>query len=206
VYRIAPNETGTYYIIFAGGAFAQTANLFANKCGTDFPSLDEWNNGNDIGDLGDAEYSTAITQHWLRLGGDGGCINEVAVAMIKVMVCDGPCGGCVVDITGASISGTLQPQIEVSLGVEATNRCQGEISYRFSYHPDYGTEEYDGQHWQLMTTEQFVTSNQITYEFPEIGKYIVVVWAVDDPENVEVSEVTMIGFSVDISDDGPTYN
>jgi outer membrane protein assembly factor BamB len=205
VYRIAPSDAGTYYITFAAGAFAQTANLFANKCGTDYPSADEWNNGNDIGDLGNSEYYLASTQHWIRLTGDGGCTNEIAIAMLKVMVCDGPCSDCVVDITGASISGTLQPQSQVSFSIEATNRCEGDIYYSFLYHPDYGTDEYDGTQWELMTTEQYVTSSQITYAFPGTGKYIVVVWAVVDTDNSEVSGVSTIGFSVDIIDDGPTY-
>ena len=113
---------------------------------------------------------------------------------------------CNVDITGNYISGTLQPDEDVTFIVTAENECGGDVYYRFSYHPDYGTDGYDGLHWDLMTDTEYTTDNEVTYSFPEEGKYVVMVWAVSDKEDVDNSDVPLIGFSVNIREDGPSIN
>ena len=87
--KTAPTTPGTHFITFAAGAYYHTENLFASKCGSSYPSSSDWNNGNDIADLGVSSYNTANSQHWVSIAGDGGCTCEPGVAMIKVNVASG---------------------------------------------------------------------------------------------------------------------
>ncbi len=88
--QTAPLSVGTYYMIFAGGDNTSGAdNLFANKCGSINPATDDWNNGDDMADLGDDAYCLSNWQHWLSVpGNDAGCDVEPGIAMIKVNVVD----------------------------------------------------------------------------------------------------------------------
>ncbi len=110
---------------------------------------------------------------------------------------------CNVDITGYSVAGTLQPNEEITFHVDAENDCSSTLYYRFTYHPDYGTDEYDGYGWTSMTSSEWVTDNEITHSFSETGKYIVVVWVVTNASNVDAG-VPIVGFSVNIRDNGST--
>ena len=84
--KTAPSTSGTYYITFACGATYGIDNLFASKCGSSDPTSSDWNNGNDIADLGSSAYSTSNSQHWVSINADGGCTFEPGIAMIKVVV------------------------------------------------------------------------------------------------------------------------
>jgi hypothetical protein len=107
---------------------------------------------------------------------------------------------CTVDIRGADISGTLAVDEQITFTVEATNDCNGQIYYKWFYHPDYGTSNYDGLQWSSMTSSQWITADNCTYSFSEAGDYIVVVWAVADTSNIPDALPT-IGFSVTIKED-----
>lgn len=105
---------------------------------------------------------------------------------------------CKTDITGYDISGNLETGNPVTFTVNAANDCSETLYYRFSVHPDYGTDGYNGQKWTSMTSSQWVMTNAIDYTFAAKGKYIVVVWVTDDMENVDPNGIPIIGWSVDI--------
>jgi hypothetical protein len=108
---------------------------------------------------------------------------------------------CKININGVTISGTREVGSPITFTLDADNSCSDTIYYRFSYHGGYGTDAYDGLHWNTMGATEYQTSNTMVYTFDEVGKYIVVIWAknqsTDSNDGVEV-----IGFSVNISEQG----
>lgn len=112
---------------------------------------------------------------------------------------------CSVDIKGYSLSGYLQTGRPLTITVDAKARCSNTVYYRFSFHPDYGTSGYDGNHWTQMTSSEYKTGNQCDFTFSGAGKYIIVVWAVTDTLNINSNGVPITGFSVNITDDGPYF-
>lgn len=110
---------------------------------------------------------------------------------------------CKIKIQGLTVSGIQE--VNAVLGISAdvvTNCADTPLYYRFSVHPDYGTDEYDGRHWASMTETQWVDSHTIDYVFDTPGKYIVVVWITSDPENAEPNGIPTLGWSVDIDREG----
>jgi len=103
-----------------------------------------------------------------------------------------------VDIRGLSVSGSPEINEQMTCNVDARKGSEN-IYYRFSYHPGYGTSEYDGTQWASINGTEYTLQNTTTYAFDEEGKYIVVVWAVKDLENVESESVPILGWSVDVS-------
>lgn len=106
--------------------------------------------------------------------------------------------GCMTNFTGVTISGEQKVNQQLTFNVEAQNPCSNPMYYRFSMHPDYGTDGYDGTNWQLMTTTEWITDNSLDYTFTQTGKYIIVVWVSDTNTNVDPTGIPIIGWSVDI--------
>jgi len=109
---------------------------------------------------------------------------------------------CKTKPTGYSMSGTEEVNSPVTFTVNAKNSCNDTLYYRYSCHPDYGTDGYDGFNWISMTTPEYVTDNSIAYTFDKAGKYIVVVWITTDPNNVNPEGIPIVGFSVEIDETG----
>lgn len=65
-------------------------------------------------------------------------------------------------------------------------------------HPYYGTDDYDGRHWESMTDTEWIPSDTIDYTFNEAGKYVVVVWVTDNIDDITPNGIPIIGWSVDI--------
>ncbi len=109
---------------------------------------------------------------------------------------------CKVVLTGCSISGTQEVDNSIAFTVFAQNVCTETLYYRWSFHPDYGTDGYDNTQWTSMTDTEYVTDSTISYTFPTVGKYIVVVWVVSEPvtDPSEQIGVPTIGWSVDITE------
>lgn len=105
---------------------------------------------------------------------------------------------CKTIVTGADISGDTETDTAVTFSVDAQNDCSEALYYRWSVHPDYGTDGYDGLHWENMTDTEWVTTSSIDYTFTESGKYIIVVWVTDDVDNVNPVGIPIVGWSVDI--------
>ncbi len=101
-------------------------------------------------------------------------------------------------ITGSNISGAQAANSTITFTVMAANQCSGALYYRFSMHPDYGTQGYDNTQWRSMTDTEWISDNAIDYTFTEAGKYIVVVWVSDSNQDVDDNGVPIIGWSVDI--------
>lgn len=108
---------------------------------------------------------------------------------------------CSMKIQGISLSHSPVANQPVTITADAQDSCGKAIYYRFSLHPDYGTEGYDGTKWTLMSSIEYNSSNSIQYTFDKKGKYIVVVWAVADPENVDYQSIPIAGYSVDVGAD-----
>jgi hypothetical protein len=121
--------------------------------------------------------------------------NGISIAGFSVDIGD---DSCKTNVTGYEISGSQLVNEPVIITINAENNCSDTLYYRFSYHPDYGTDEYDGQHWSSMTESEWTTENSLTYTFDKAGKYIVVVWASTDPNNTDPNGVSINGFSVEI--------
>ena len=105
---------------------------------------------------------------------------------------------CKTNIIASSITGDQTVNTPITLSVTGENSCSKSLSYRFSFHPDYGTTGYDNTQWKSMTTTEWVTDGSATYTFTQRGKYIVVVWAVDDTANYDAAAIPITGWSLNI--------
>jgi len=105
---------------------------------------------------------------------------------------------CKTNFTGVTITGEQKVNEKMTFAVGAENSCGNNKYYRFSLHPYYGTSDYDGNHWQSMTSTEWISSNSADYTFTEAGKYIIVVWVADDTSSVDPNGIPIIGWSVDI--------
>ncbi len=106
-------------------------------------------------------------------------------------------GNCSIAVNALSISGSKITGSPVTFTVDAENSCSDTKQYRFSYHPDYGTDGYTGLNWESMTSSEYQTSNSCTFTFDTPGRYIVVVWVKNDTSDAN-DGVAIIGGSVDI--------
>lgn len=113
---------------------------------------------------------------------------------------------CPVNFTGYSITGTLAVGSPITFTINAQNSCSTAQSYRFSYHPGYGTDRYNGTQWTLMGNSEYQTGNSCTVTFDTADRYIVVAWAVKDTADVDVTSVPTIGWSVDLAGSTCTTN
>jgi hypothetical protein len=111
---------------------------------------------------------------------------------------------CTVEIINSNISGTLAVNSPVTFNVVAKNSCEGPIYYKYFYQAGYGTSSYGSNPWVKMTTDEYVTDSEINYTFRNAGKYIVVIWAFSDPNNLDANGVSIIGYSVEITAQGGT--
>lgn len=108
---------------------------------------------------------------------------------------------CRIKLQGISLSQSPVLNQPVTITAKAKETCSKPLYYRFSIHPHYGSDDYDGLQWQSMTTTEYTTNNSIQYTFDNEGKYIVVVWVTSDLSNLEVSGVPMMGLSVEAGND-----
>lgn len=101
-----------------------------------------------------------------------------------------------IDITGLHLSES--PRVNRPVRITATARHSGDASlyYRFSVHPDYGTDHYTGIDWAGMTASEWVTENGIDYIFDRPGEFVVVVWVSDSTQGVRPDGVPIAGLSV----------
>lgn len=106
--------------------------------------------------------------------------------------------GCTTNFTGVTITGEQKVNEKMTFAVNAVNSCDNSKYYRFSMHPYYGTLDYDGSHWESMTSAEWISSNSVDYTFTEAGKYIIVVWVSDTMDNVGPNGIPIIGWSVDV--------
>ena len=109
---------------------------------------------------------------------------------------------CPVDIISSMVTGNLVVGSAVTFKVQATSTCGGSLYYKYFYQAGYGTSSYGSNPWVSMISTDYVTDNQVTHTFNTAGKYIVVVWASSDPNNFDPTSVSLIGFSVDITQPG----
>ncbi len=100
-------------------------------------------------------------------------------------------------ITGLSISGTQETFNNIDFTVDAESDAET-LYYRFSCHPDYGTDGYDNTQWTSMTSTEWVTTSNIRYKFRQAGKYIVVVWVTTDVDNMDQGSVAIAGTYIEI--------
>lgn len=157
----------------------------------------------------EAECSSSSAPECPPFGGP--CNSESSCENAGGNWCDGTCqyaecsddtSDCKTKITGLTVSGTQEVDSTVTFTVNATNNCSAQLYYRFSVHPAYGTDGYDGLQWSSMTSTEYVSSNSIDYEFEKAGKYIAIVWVVEDPNNVNPTGIPLIGWSVEIDGAG----
>jgi hypothetical protein len=111
---------------------------------------------------------------------------------------------CIVEIINSNVSGSLAVNSPVTFNVLAKNSCGTEsaIYYKYYYRANYGTQNYERSPWQKMTTDDYVTDSEINHTFRTAGKYIVIIWAFPDPNNLEPNSVSLIGYSVEITAQG----
>lgn len=83
-----PDASVACYLIFAADTQPLAAHIFANSCSLGTPADTEWDNGNDIADLGESAYAFTNTNHWFEMPVGDGCTNarSPGVAMIRVVV------------------------------------------------------------------------------------------------------------------------
>lgn len=108
---------------------------------------------------------------------------------------------CKINIHGISVSGKREVGSTVTVTVEADNSCSSTVYHRFSVHGGYGTGEYDGRHWNLMTDTEYTTENSVDYVFDTAGQYIVVVWAKNQTTDSNTN-VPIAGIEVNIDEQG----
>jgi hypothetical protein len=94
------------------------------------------------------------------------------------------------------ITGAVQPGQPVTFTAGSVG--PGAAYYKFFYRAGYGTAAYNdpGNPWLVM--QEFSTSNTSSFAFPSAGNYIVVVWAVSDPNSFNSAEVPLIGTNVKV--------
>jgi PKD repeat protein len=107
-------------------------------------------------------------------------------------------GTCTTDFTGFSLSGSQTKDTLITMNVNGQNPCSSGLYYRYSVHPYYGTDNYDGLQWTSMTSTEWWYNETIDYTFTEKGKYIVVVWATKSLSNIKTTGIPILGWSVDI--------
>lgn len=105
---------------------------------------------------------------------------------------------CRINFTGLTITGSQKANEKITFTLSAENSCNKNLFYRYTMHPYYGTDEYNGTHWQSMTSTTWVSNNSVDYTFTDTGKYVVVVWVTDNTTNVNPNGIPIIGWSVDI--------
>jgi DNA-binding beta-propeller fold protein YncE len=105
-----------------------------------------------------------------------------------------------VNFSGLTTNITSIPQVDDSIIyiANAVSSSGGQLYYKFFYHPDYGTADYDSLDDNWVTMQEFSTSNSCTYSFSTAGSYVVVVWVVFDPNNLP-DPVPLIGATISVS-------
>lgn len=132
---------------------------------------------------------------WADRDGSGAVSKGIPIAGLSV---DVNTDGCRTNFSGYAITGNLATDTAVTFTVNAENSCDRSLYYRFSYHPFYGTTDYNGMNWTRMTDTEWVAANSVSHTFTVPGRYIVVVWATDDTTNADPAGIPIIGWAVDI--------
>lgn len=128
---------------------------------------------------------------------DTDSVDPVGIPIIGCSV-DTSDSGCKTNFTGVTISGEQKVNQKITFTVNAVDSCGRTRYYRFSMHPDYGTDKYDGTQWESMTGTEWISENSVDHTFTKPGKYIVVVWVTNDTGSVDPNAIPIIGWSVDI--------
>ncbi len=78
----------------------------------------------------------------------------------------------------------------ITYTVDASDTNENTIYYKFFYHANYGTNDYDISPWVVV--QDYSTTNSCNFTFSSEGNYIVVVRTVTDPNN-EPEDLPIIG-------------
>ena len=109
-------------------------------------------------------------------------------------------GGCTTNFNAMVISGDGTVGSSTTFSVDAQNGCDDTFYYKWSFHPDYGTNGYNGNRWTTMTGTEYVSDSSVSYTFPDPGKYIATAWVTRNTNNTNSTSegVPIIGWSVDV--------
>jgi len=97
---------------------------------------------------------------------------------------------------------SLATTVDVPITFSADAIGEGAIYYKFWYRAGYGTTEYATNPWMVM--QEFSTANTCTHTFTAPGDYVVVVWAVKDPNNIP-QDYPIIGMNVRVENQGELW-
>lgn len=163
--------------------------------GTQWTSMTstEWVSTNSI-DYEFKKNGKYIVVVWVTTDPDNANTNGIAIWGTYIEIG----GSCRTEFKGFSITGDQTQGTNLSITTDAENGCTASLYYRYSVHPFYGTDGYDGRQWTSMTSSEWWTNKTINYAFTEKGKYIVVVWTVRNLNSIDTSSVPIVGWSVDI--------
>ncbi len=89
-------------------------------------------------------------------------------------------------------------QESVQFTVDAVSDCATtNFYYHYSYAPDYGTVNYDGNRWvNMLSGDGFTTNKSISYNFPLPGYYVLVAWVTK--ERAVPTITNLIGMTVKV--------
>ncbi len=103
-----------------------------------------------------------------------------------------------VEITGLELNLAQSPEVNTPVTVTVNADDSQTLYYKFFYRANYGTSDYESSPWGV--AQGYSTTNSCDYTFPSIGKYIVVVRAVTDPNN-EPADLPIIGGVIPVGGD-----
>jgi hypothetical protein len=174
---------------------------------TDLPILDLNSVGNN---RYEATYSSLTTEGTYNIAvyasDKGGVISLPKQTTVTVGEDDGTAAETYhVSLTGmgASVFGTVEVGDNVTVFANASNSRGGDIYYRFFYCGNYGTDDYGSTPW--VTVQDYSTTNSSSYSFPNEGSYVVVIRAVENPNN-EPDAVPIIGCTVTVGSEAEVIN
>jgi YVTN family beta-propeller protein len=102
------------------------------------------------------------------------------------------------DVQFVNLSADLSTTPQVGRPIKFTAEAigSGTIYYKFWYRAGYGTVSGATNPWLVM--QDFSTNNAATFSFPSSDNYIVVVWGVRNRNNVDPSNVPIIGMNIKV--------
>ncbi len=102
-----------------------------------------------------------------------------------------------VNIADITVTPSEAPQagVPLTVTVNASSADGSPVYYKFYYCANYGTSEYETTTWTVV--QPYSTSNTAQYTFNQAGKYIIVVRAVNDPNNEPVA-LPIVGHVIDV--------
>jgi hypothetical protein len=100
----------------------------------------------------------------------------------------------VTKLSSANSAGNIAVNSPVTYTVTGGAPSDGTVYYKWFYRANYGTSAYDTSPWRVV--QDYSTANTCNYTFPSVGRYIVVVRAVTNPNNEPV-DLPIIGATAD---------